>query len=53
MVFEEKCGQCGYKEKKIIDGSVPLRLDFMDGDESNQHLYNATFVPQLRLHRKR
>ena len=27
-VLEEKCSRCGYKDKKIIDNSVPLVVDF-------------------------
>ena len=44
MVFEEKCSRCGYKDKKIIDNSVPLVLDFIDADESNQQLYNLRLL---------
>ena len=43
-VFEEKCSRCGYKDKKIIDSSVPLVLDFIDADESNQQLYNLRLL---------
>lgn len=43
-VFEEKCSRCGYKDKKIIDNSVPLVLDFIDADESNQQLYNMRLL---------
>jgi len=43
-VFEEKCCRCGYKDKKIIDHSVPLVLDFIDGDESNQQFYNLRLL---------
>ena len=34
----EKCNECGFEEKRIIDGKVPLVLDFIDGDRKN-HLY--------------
>jgi len=44
MIFEEKCSRCGYKDKKIIDNSVPLVLDFIDADESNQRLYNLRLL---------
>jgi len=43
-VFEEKCSRCGYKDKKIIDSSVPLVLDFIDADESNQQLFNLRLL---------
>ncbi|MCH9006884.1 HNH endonuclease [candidate division KSB1 bacterium] len=44
MVFEEKCSRCGYKDKRILDHRVPLVLDFVDGDESNQQLYNLRLL---------
>ena len=34
----EKCNECGFEEKRIVDGKVPLVLDFIDGDRKN-HLY--------------
>ena len=43
-VFEEKCCRCGYKEKRIIDHSVPLILDFIDGNQENQQLYNLRLL---------
>ena len=45
-VFEEKCSQCGYKDKRIIDYSVPLVLDFIDGNDRNQELYNLMLLCQ-------
>ena len=44
MVFEEKCSRCGYKDKRILYHSVPLVLDFIDGDENNQQLYNLRLL---------
>ena len=43
-MFEEKCSRCGYKDKKIIDNSVPLVLDFIDGDNEIQQLYNLRLL---------
>jgi len=43
-VFEEKCSRCGYKDKRILDHSVPLVLDFIDGDQYNQQLYNLRLL---------
>jgi len=28
----EKCNNCGFEERRVIDGKVPLVLDFEDGD---------------------
>ena len=35
----EKCNECGFEEKGIVDGKVPLVLDFIDGNRQN-HLYD-------------
>jgi hypothetical protein len=50
-VKEPKCELCGYSEKRVIDGKIPLVLNFMDGDEKNHKLdnmklycYNCTFT---------
>lgn len=50
-IKEEKCELCGFKEKRMVDGKVPLILNFMDGDEKNHRLenmkiycYNCTFT---------
>jgi hypothetical protein len=34
----EKCNSCGFEEKRLVDGKVPLVLDFIDGNRQN-HLY--------------
>lgn len=46
-----ECEQCGYKERRITDGKVPLLLNFEDGDNKNHSLdnirllcYNCTFI---------
>ena len=46
-----ECEQCGYKERRITDGKIPLLLNFEDGDNKNHHLenlrifcYNCTFI---------
>lgn len=44
VIFEEKYKRCGYKDKKIIDHSVPLVLDFIDGNQENQQLYNLRLL---------
>lgn len=46
-----ECEQCGFKERRITDGKLPLLLNFDDGDKNNHKLenlqvycYNCTFV---------
>lgn len=39
-VKEPKCENCGYKEKRITDGKVPLLLNFMDNNPKNHALEN-------------
>ena len=45
------CEICGYKERRIIDGKLPLLLNFEDGNNKNHKLeniklmcYNCTFT---------
>ncbi len=38
------CEQCGYKEKRKLDGKVPLILTFRDADKKNWLLYNLQFL---------
>ena len=35
----EKCNCCGFEEKRVTDGKVPLVLDFKDGNRKN-HKYD-------------
>lgn len=44
------CSHCGYNERRI-DGKVPLRLDYLDGDRTNHRAenirilcYNCSFI---------
>lgn len=46
-----ECEQCGYKERRITDGKVPLLINFEDGNNKNHSLenmillcYNCTFT---------
>lgn len=48
---EEKCSNCGYKERRIADGRVPLLLAYADEDRTNYKIenlsllcYNCSFV---------
>ncbi len=38
--IEEACCLCGFHERRITDGKVPLMLTFVDGDRSNFRLAN-------------
>jgi len=40
----EECEICGYSEKRITDGKVPLILAFKDGERSNHILENLEIV---------
>jgi hypothetical protein len=49
--MEEKCALCGFHERRVQDYSVPLLLDFIDGDRSNYAIenlqllcYNCTYL---------
>ena len=46
-----ECEQCGFKERRITDGKIPLLLNFEDGNNKNHKLenirllcYNCTFT---------
>ena len=50
-IKEACCEMCGYKERRITDGKIPLLINFEDGDSKNHKLenikllcYNCTFV---------
>ena len=34
-IFEEKCDECGFDERRVVDYSVPLLLDWIDSDRTN------------------
>ena len=45
-----ECEQCGYSERRITDGKIPLLLNFEDGNKTNHSIenlkilcYNCTF----------
>ena len=40
----EKCSCCGFEEKRLSDGKVPLVLDFIDGDTKNYKLDNLRML---------
>lgn len=46
-----ECEICGYKDRRITDGKIPLLLNFEDGDNTNHRIdnliimcYNCTFT---------
>ena len=43
-VFTEECSSCGYSERRVTDDTVPLRLDHIDGDETNHCLDNLQML---------
>lgn len=43
-IFEEKCSSCGFDERRIMDYTVPLWLDWIDGDRTNHHRDNLRFL---------
>ena len=40
----EKCNCCGFEEKRVTDGKVPLVLDFIDGDRKNHKYENLRML---------
>ena len=42
--MEEKCSSCGFEERRITDYSVPLMLDWIDGDKTNHKKENLRLV---------
>ena len=56
----EKCMNCGFEERRIMDFKVPLILDFQDGDKTNwQHdnlrmlCFNCSFLMNGNLNGKK
>lgn len=41
---EEKCDCCGFEERRAIDYSVPLLIDFIDDNKTNFALENIRFL---------
>ena len=40
----EECGKCGFKEHRISDNSIPLLLNYIDGNEKNKLLENLQLL---------
>jgi hypothetical protein len=50
-IKKPECEQCGFKERRLTDGKIPLLLNFEDGNRKNHSLenlkilcYNCTFI---------
>lgn len=43
-LVEEKCAECGFKEKRVTDQKAPLILNHIDGNKKNFHLDNIQFL---------
>lgn len=43
-IFEEKCSNCGFEERRVTDFKVPLVLVFKDGDYTNFRKENMEFI---------
>ena len=43
-IFEEKCSCCGFEERRITDYTVPLLLDWIDGDKTNHKKENLRML---------
>lgn len=43
-ILEEKCSRCGFEERRILDYSVPLMLDWIDGDNTNHRRDNLQLL---------
>lgn len=42
--FAEECSECGFCERRIIDYTVPLKIDFLDGNPFNQTKENLRIL---------
>lgn len=43
-LLEEKCGKCGFSEKRVTDLRVPLVLNFKDRNRKNYNLDNVEML---------
>lgn len=39
-IKSSECEMCGYKERRLVDGKIPLLLNFEDGDITNRTIEN-------------
>ena len=43
-ILPEECNKCGYNERRRLDKTVPLLLDFINGNEKNQRRENLRLL---------
>jgi hypothetical protein len=43
-IFEEKCMHCGFNERRVSDGKIPLHLIFLDGNTKNGKRENIELI---------
>lgn len=43
-IFDEKCMECGFGERRVTDYKVPLMLVFLDGDRTNHRMENLALL---------
>lgn len=43
-LIEEKCHQCGFSERRVLDQKIPLIINHKDGDRRNWNLDNIHFL---------
>jgi len=53
LEFPHECHSCGYKEKRLTDGSIPLILDHIDDDWTNHKRENIRFLCYNCFHNQR
>jgi hypothetical protein len=44
LFLEEKCDNCGFCERRVFDYTIPLMLDWIDGDKTNHLLSNLRLL---------
>ena len=42
--LEEKCSQCGFLERRVLDYKIPILLHFKDNNKKNYHLENLEML---------
>jgi hypothetical protein len=42
--LEEKCGQCGFQERRVLDYKMPLLMSFKDSNKKNYKLDNVELL---------
>ena len=43
-ILEEKCDNCNFCERRVVDYTIPLLLDHMDGDRTNHRRWNLRML---------